>query len=376
MRPPPIAPRRPHVLVAHGDQREDDWYWLNDADDPEVIAYLEAENAYTDEVLAPLADFRQSLFEEIRSRIRESDVGAPARNGTWWYYGRTVEGSQYPIHCRRSDPQRRLGAAEVLALIEQGAAGEEVLLDDNQLAAGSDYFSLGLFDMSPDQTCLAYAVDLTGGERHVLRFRDLVTGADLPDEIPDVYYSSAWSADGQMLWYTRPDAALRPWQIWRHHLGHPAVDDVLVLQEDDERFFLGVGATRSERFVVISCESKVTSEAHVIDAQRPTEAPRLIEGRRQGVEYNVDHAVLPTIGDVFLILTNDDGAENFAVFRAPVDDPGRAQWQVMLAHRPDVRLESVDPFAGHVVVNERRNGLEGIRVIRVADGAQHVIDQP
>jgi oligopeptidase B len=380
MRPPPIAPRRPHVLAAHGDQREDDWYWLRDSSDPEVIAYLRAENEYTDEALAPLADFRQSLFEEIRGRIKESDIGAPARNGPWWYYGRTVEGLQYPIHCRRADPERSLGALEVLALTAEGAPGEQILLDENKEAAGSDYFSLGVFDLSPDQNRLAYAVDLTGGERYALRVRDLAAEVDLPDEIADVYYSSAWSADGQVLFYTRPDAALRPWQIWRHQVGQPGDDDTLVFQEDDERFFVGVGATRSQRFIVISCDSKVTSEAHVIDARHPAERPRLIEGRRQGVEYSVDHAVLADEGDVFLILTNDDGAENFAVQRAPVDDPGRDRWQVMIPHRPDVRVEGVDAFAHHLVISERQRAQARIRIIALGDrglsAGDHVIDQP
>jgi oligopeptidase B len=376
MRPPPLAPRRPHLLVAHGDERADDWYWLNDSRDPEVIAYLRAENEYTTDALAPLQDLRQTLYEEIRGRVKESDVGAPARKDHWWYYGRTIEGQQYTIHCRRGDPERRLSAAEVLALSEQGAPGEEVLLDENEMAAGSDYFSLGVFDISPDQSCLAYAVDLTGGERYALRFRDLDTGVDLPDEIADVYYSSAWSSDGQLLFYTRPDAALRPWQIWRHQLGGSASDDTLVFQEDDERFFVGVGGTRSQRFIVISSDSKVTSEAHVIDAHRATDEPRLIEARRQGVEYSVEHAVLPDAGDVFLLLTNDDGAENFAILRAPVDDPGRPNWQVMVPHRSDVRLEGVDAFADYVVVSERERGLEHIRVIRLVDGADHVIDQP
>ncbi len=282
MRRPPLAPRRPLVLDAHGDRREDDWYWLRDRDDPEVISYLQAENAHTDEVLAPLADLRGTLFEEIRGRIKETDVGAPARKDTWWYYSRTVEGQQYAIHCRRADPERRLTAVEVLALAAQGAPGEQVLLDGNELAAGSEYFSLGVFDLSADQSCLAYAVDLTGGERYTLHFRDLTTGVDLPDEVPDVYYSSAWSADGQVLFYTRPDDALRPWQIWRHRLGRPAGDDSLVFQEDDERFFVGVGGTRSERFIVIACDSKVTSEAHVLDARRPFDTPRVVEASAPG----------------------------------------------------------------------------------------------
>lgn len=376
MVPPPFAPRRPHCLVAHGDEREDDWYWLADADDPDVLAYLRAENAYTEEALAPLQGFRRSLFEEIKSRIKQTDVSAPARKGRRWYYGRTVETKQYPVHCRRADPERAMTAAEVLAQSTAGTPGEEILLDENELAGDSDYFALGVFDISPSQNCLAYAVDTTGGERYTLRFRDLVDGADLADEIPDVYYSTAWSADSQTLFYTRPDAALRPWQIWRHRLGQPAGDDVLVLQEDDERFFLGVGSTRSERYIVISAGSKITSEDHVIDALRPEEPPRLIESRRQGVEYEIEHAVLPVEGDVFLILTNDGGAENFALMKAPVASPGRDNWQLMIPHRRAVRLQDVDAFAGYVTVWEREQALERIRVIRLSDGSDHVIDQP
>ncbi len=376
MRPPPLASRRPHVLVAHGDVREDDWYWLRDAEDPDVVAYLRAENAYTDEALAPVAEFRQSLFEEIKSRIKETDVGAPARKGRWWYYGRTVEGLQYPIHCRRADPERRLGAIEVLALAEAGAAGEEVLLDENELAGDSDYFALGVFDLSPSDRYLAYAVDLTGGERYAMRVRDLESGIDLADDIADVYYSTAWSADSATLFYTRPDATLRPWQIWRHQLGQPAGDDQMVFQEDDERFFVGVGGTRSDRFIVISSSSKITSENRVIDAAEPLAAPRVVEPRRQGVEYHLDHAVLPGEGDTFLILTNDDGAENFALMKAPAAAPGRDNWQVMIPHRPEVRLQDVDAFAGHITVWEREQALERIRVIHLAGGAEHVIEQP
>ena len=380
MSPPPLAPRRPRALVAHDDEREDDWYWLADATDPDVLAYLQAENAYTDEVLAPLQPFRQLLFAEIKSRIRESDVGAPARKGGWWYYGRTVEGQQYAIHCRRSDPDRELDAAGVLALATAGTtgvdAGEEVLIDENEMAADSEYFALGVFDVSPSESCLAYAVDTTGGERYTMRFRDLMSGDDLADEIPDVYYSSAWSADSTTLFYTRPDEALRPWQIWRHRLGEPTETDVLVLQEDDERFFLGVGTTRSERFIILTSSSKVTSEEYVIDTRRPEEPPRLVEGRRQGIEYSIEHAVLPDDGDVFLVLTNDDGAENFALLKAPIDDPGRDKWQVVIPHRSGVRLQDVDAFAGYVTVWEREQALERIRVLGLADGRDYVIEQP
>ncbi len=373
---PPLAARRPHILVAHGDEREDDWYWLRDATDPEVIDYLDAENRHAAASLGHLEGLQQTLYQQIRSRIQEADVTAPARNGPWWYYSRTVTDQQYAIHCRRSDPDRRFTAAEVLAAAERGEAGEVVLLDGNQEAGNSDYFALGVFDVTPDQTCLAYAVDLTGGERYTLRFRDLATGADLEDEIDNVSYSSAWSADGEAFFYVRPDAAVRPWQIWRHRMGQPAETDALVLQEDDERFFVGVGLTRSRRFIVLECESKVTSEVRVLDAGAPADNPRLVEPRRQGVEYSIDHAVLPGQGDVFLILTNDDQAENFALLTAPAAAPGRANWHTLIAHRPEVRLEGVDCFAGHLVVAERERGLERIRVLRHTDGADIIVDQP
>ena len=380
MHPPIAAPthavRRPHVLVAHGDEREDDWYWLHDPADPDVIRYLEAENGYTAASLRHLDGLQQTLYGQILARIQEADVTAPARNGPWWYYSRTVTEQQYAIQCRRPDPDRRLAAADILAAAERGEAGEVVLLDGNLEAGDSDYFALGVFDVTRDQTCLAYAVDLTGGERYTLRFRDLATGADLDDEIDNVSYSSAWSAGGDAFFYVRPDAAVRPWQVWRHRMGHPAATDDLVLQEDDERFFVGVGLTRSQRFIVLESDSKVTSEVRVLDAARPMETPRVIEPRRQGVEYSIDHAVLPGEGDVFLILTNDDRAENFALLRAPAADPGRANWRTLIPHRPEVRLEGVDCFAGHLVVTERERGLERIRVLRHADGADLIIDQP
>ncbi|HLY82192.1 MAG TPA: hypothetical protein VKQ71_04360, partial [Acidimicrobiales bacterium] len=263
---PPRAPRRPHRLVAHGDVRVDDWYWLRDRTDPAVTAYLEAENAYTKAVMAPTEALQSRLYDELRSRIQETDLSAPARKGPWWYYTRTLEGQQYGIHCRRPDPDRGLDALSVLAAAERDARGgagdpvSEVILDENALAAGSDYFALGVFDVSPDHTLLAYAVDLTGAERYTLRFRDLATGVDLGDEIDGVYYSSAWAADSRTLFYVRPDEAVRPFQVWRHTVGRPASEDALVLQEDDERFFVQVGLTHSERYVLLTAASKVTTE--------------------------------------------------------------------------------------------------------------------
>jgi oligopeptidase B len=362
--------------MAHGDERTDDWYWLADREDPDVIAYLEAENAYTDAVLAPTEELQVRLYQQIRDRIEETDISAPTRKGPWWYYSRTVEGQQYPIHCRRPDVGATLDAQAVLAAAQREDPGEEVLLDENAQAADSDYFALGVFDISGDHSLLAYAVDLTGGERYTLRFRDLVTGSDLDDEIDGVYYSSAWAADGRTLFYVRPDETVRPFQVWRHVLGQPTGEDTLVFQEDDERFFLGVGLTHSERYVLITTDSKMTSEVRFLEAQQPSETPLLVEARQQGVEYQVEHAVWPERGDLFLILTNADGAENFALQTTPVGQPGRASWQIMVPHRPEVKLQAVEAFSGHIVLAERENALERLQVIRLADGAQHEIVQP
>jgi len=384
MPPPPLAPRRPRDLVAHGDRRTDDWYWLADRSDADVLAYLESENAYLQQAMAGTEALQGRLYDEMRSRIKESDVGAPTRKGKWWYYSRTVEGQQYAIHCRRPANEGE-SAADVLAALdlpdaadraEQEDSAEVVLLDENERARGSEYFALGVFDVSPDGSRLGYAIDLTGAERFTLRFRDLATGVELPDEIPNVYYSSAWSADGTAFFYTRPDEAVRPWQVWRHVLGRPADADVLVFQEDDERFFVQVGQTRSERYIVITSDSKVTSEVHVADAFSPDDPPRVVEPRRPGVEYSIEHARLPGKGDTFLIVTNDDGAENFALIEAPAANPGKAHWTVRIPHRATVRLQGVDAFANHLVVYEREQGLEQMRVISLADGDEHLVVQP
>jgi oligopeptidase B len=375
MESPPRAPRRPHVVTAHGDARIDDWYWLRDRDDPEVTAYLEAENAYTRHVFTPLEPLHERLYSEMRARIQETDSSAPSRKGPWWYYNRTVEGLQYAIHCRRADPEASLNVAGILAAIEAAAPGEQVLLDENEAAGDSDYFALGVFDVSPDHAILAYATDLSGAERYGLHIRDLTTGADLSDEISGVYYSSAWSTDCRHFFYTRTDDAMRPWQIWRHQIGD-AGGDRLIYQEDDERFFASVALTRSERFVIINAASKMTSEVHFLDASEPGGPLQVIEPRRHGIEYSAEHATHPERGDIWLILTNDDGAKNFAVVEAPVDAPGKANWRPLVPHRAEVRVDDVDGFAGHVVIAERERALERLRIITWADGAQHVIDQP
>jgi oligopeptidase B len=349
---PPTAPRRPHVLSIHGDERVDDWYWMRDRDDPAVIAHLEAENAYAEAVLAPGAKLRDGIFTEIRGRIQETDASAPMPDGPWAYYTRTVEGEQYAIHCRR----RRDGGPE------------QMLLDENELAAGHDYFSLGGFEISPDHRLLAYSTDETGGERYTLRFRDLEQCEDLPDVVDDVTYGLAWSDDVRTIFYVRPDEAVRPHEVWRHHLGTPTSDDVRVFREDDERFFLGVGRTRSGRYVLIDAESKLTSETWFIPSDAPEQPPTVIAGREHEHEYSVEHHEHPDLGDRFLIVTNSDGARNFRVVAAPVADPGRDNWTELVAHDDAVRIDSVDAFRDHLAISERANGLDRVRVLQFATG--------
>ena len=360
---PPVAKQLPHQRSVHGRTSEDPWFWLRDRDDPDVVAYLEAENSFTGAQMAHTEALQARLFEEIRSRVQETDLSVPVRKGPWWYYTRTEEGRQYPISCRRAavGPER---------VYDEGAP-EQVVLDQNVEAEGHEYFSLGVFDVSLDHRVLAYAVDTTGGERHHLRVRDLEAGVDLPDEIPDVYYGSAWAADDRHLFYVRPDDAMRPHQLWRHRLGTPAADDVLVHQEDDERFFLGIDLTKDERFLVLHLGSKLTDECRILEADDPTGTFRMVEPRRQDVEYGIEHH-----GDRFFVVTNADGAENFKLVEAPEATPGRAQWRDVIPHRPDVKLSGIDVFADHLLLFERAGGLQQIRVRRLTDGAEHTIGQP
>jgi oligopeptidase B len=356
-------------VLRHGeDERIDDWHWLRDRDDPAVVEYLEAENAFTRDQLAHLESLRSQLFDEIKRRVRETDVSAPVRRSTWEYFTRTIEGREYPVHCRRPRSDRLPDADAAPGSVD----GEEVLLDENARAAGADYFALRGMAISPDQDRVAFSVDTTGGERSTLRFRDLTAGTDLPDEVPDTYYGLAWANDGVTVLYVRPDEAMRPWQVWRHTLGTPAEADVLVHQEDDDRFFVALERARTGRYLLISSQSKLTSETHLVDADDPTGAPRLVAARDHGVEYHVEHHV-DDDGDRLFVLTNADGAENFKLMVAPTAAPGRASWTEVVPHRDDVRLEAVDAFADHLLLSERAGGLEQLRVQRVSDGEAHTI---
>ncbi len=368
---PPIAERRPQVRVHHGDEFVDDYEWLRDPADPDVIAYLEAENAFTEAQTADQADLREAIFDEIKARTQQTDLtvpqyadhadpdagvdeaasgSGPARIG-YWYYTRTQEGAEYRIHCRARAADRHT-PPDVTRPIE----GEQILLDGNVEAGDSAFFSLGAFSVSPDGRLLAYAVDRVGDERFTIRVKDLSTGELLPDTIENAFYGAEWAGNDNVF-YTRADEAWRPFQVLRHRLGEPVGDDPVVLTEPDERYWLGLESSRDEAWLLFGSASKLTSEYAILPTSEPEGRPRIVAPRRQGVEYGVEMA-----GDRMLIVHND-GAENFALAQAPLDATGPEDWQPVLPERPGVRILGVEAFAGHAVVSLRRNGLTGLHVL-------------
>lgn len=361
----PAAPRRDHQRTHHGDTVNDPYAWLKDPEDPATVEYLKAENAFTEARTAHLAALRKSIFGEIKSRTQETDLSVPVRKRGWWYYGRTEEGKQYGIQCRlKAD-------GDTPPEIEAGTAveGEEILVDGNELAEGHDFFSLGTCDVSPDGNLLAYAVNYSGDERFTLRFRDLRTGEDFPDDIPNVFYGGSWSLDGSVFFYTKVDDAWRPYQVWRHVLGEHEDKDVLVHQEDDERFWTGIDLTRSERYLFIVSGSKITTEVRYLDAADPTGEFQVFgNGRVQGVELSVDHQ-----GDRFWVLHNRTGA-NFTLGWTPVEDT--TQFHEVIPHDEAVRLESADAFADHVVVSMRRAGLSQVAILDNGQLTEIQFDEP
>src|SRR4051794_12365056 len=357
---PPRAAVRPVERTHHGDTFVDDYEWLRDKDSPDTIAYLEAENAYTEARTAHLTELREQIFTEIKSRTQETDLSVPSRIGGHWYYSRSVEGKQYGISCRCPvtdpddwSPPRLDATADV--------PDEQVLLDSNELAEGHEFFSLGGASVSPDGTLLAFSTDTVGDERYLLRVKDLRTGDLLPDEVPGTLGGATWDLKGTVLFYATVDDSWRPDKIWRHALGTPVADDVVVHHESDERFWTSVGRTRSDRYLLVVSGSKLTTECRVLDAADPTGTFRVFAPRREGVEYGVEHAVIAG-EDRFLVLHNDD-AQNYALDVAPIDATSHEQWEPFIAHDPEVRLEDVDAFATHLVVSQRRGGLTQLRVV-------------
>ncbi|GAA1960744.1 S9 family peptidase [Nocardioides panacihumi] len=364
---PPLAAPRPITTSHHGRSRTDEYEWLRDKSDPEVIAYLEAENAWTQERTAHLDDLRTTIFEEIRTRTLETDLSVPTRNRGYWYYGRSFAGREYGASCRVpvTDPDDWTPPTPADVDPDQPALpGEEVLLDLDALATGHDFFSLGGSAVSPDTTKLAYATDVVGDERYTVRVKDLTTGELLPDEITGVMGGATWDRDGESFYYSTVDESWRPDKVWRHALGTAQADDELVFHETDERFWTGLGRTRSDRFLMIESGAKVTTEYRYLDLDDREAGWQVFAPREEGVEYSLEHAVVGG-RDVFLVLHNANGPD-FELAVAPIAPTARSEWAPLIAHDPAVRLESVDAFATHLVVHQRSGGLTQLRVLELA----------
>ncbi|MGE0700292.1 MAG: S9 family peptidase [Hyphomicrobiaceae bacterium] len=364
--PVPRAERRPVTATHHGITLTDDYAWIRDDNwqevmrDPGVLApairaHLEAENAYTDAMLADTKALQEQLFAEMRGRIKEDDSSVPTPDGAWEYQTGYVTGGQYPRLTRR-----RRGS---------DAGSETVLLDGNMEAEGKPYWQLGGAAHSHDHSLLAYAVDDKGSELYTIRIRDLATGQDLADAIPDSAGGPVWARDGKTIFYVRRDASHRPLFVYRHEIGTPAESDVLVYEEKNPGFYVGVGATQSGRFLLIQAHDHQTSEIYLIDAGRPAGPMRLVAPRRHGHEYGVEHH-----GEQLFITTNSGGAEDFRIVTAPVSRPGEENWQELVPHEPGRLIIDVVCYSGHLVRLERQDGLPRIVVRRIVDGAEHHID--
>ena len=367
---PPVAERRSTIRSHHGDTFDDPYEWFRAKDDAAVLSHLEAENAYTDARTAHLEGLREQVFQEIKGRTLETDLSVPSRRGAWWYYGRTVEGSQYGIQCRAPLASPDDWTPPELAPGEP-VPGEQVLLDGNIEAEGTDFFSLGSFEVSTDGQRMLYGVDVAGDERYTLRVRDLATGENLADEIPDTFAGASFSPDGRYVVYTTVDDAWRPDTVWLHEIGTPIDDDVKLFTEPDERYWVGAGFTRSDRYLVIDVGSSITSEEWILDADDLRGEPRVVWPRREGVEYSASDAVVDG-EDVLYVLHNDD-ALDFELVRVAASDP-QGERSVVIAHRPGQRLLGVDTFRDWGVVGYRRDGLPRLGMLDYADGGVREIE--
>ncbi|WP_417554087.1 S9 family peptidase [Microbacterium sp.] len=368
---PPAAARRPRTRTHHGDVFEDPYEWLRSKEDAEVIAHLEAENAYADERTAHLAPLRETLFTEVRNRVQETDLSVPSRRGDWWYYGRTEEGAQYGIQCRTAAD----AGDWTPPVLEPGVPvpGEQVLLDGNVEASGHEFFSMGAFDVSEDGTRMLWSVDFEGDELYTVHVRDLVTGEELADVIPNTG-QAFFTPDGRTIVYTTRDEAWRPDTLWLHEIGSDA-EDVKLFHEPDERFWLGAGITRSRKYLVIDLGSKITSEQLLLDVSDLASVPQVVWPRREGVEYSADHAVID--GEDRLLILHNENALDFELVEVAASDP-QGERRVLLPHTPGRRLIDVDCFRDFATVEYRRDGMPHAALLDHRSGALDEItfDEP
>lgn len=361
----PEAKKIAETLVMHGDTRIDNYFWMRlsdaqkeadtpDAQTKDVIDYLEAENAYTKEMLADTDSLQEKLFQEIVGRIKQDDESVPVKVDGYWYYSRYQEGKEYPYYCRKK---------------ESLEAEEEIMLDGPAMGEPHAYFAIGGYSVSTNNQLLVFGVDTVSRRQYTLRFKNLETGELLSDEIPETTGGATWANDNKTVFYTKKDpVTLRSFQIYRHELGTDVSQDVLVYQEDDETFNVGIGKTKSKDYLLIASSSTMSDEWRFLDANTPGGEWQVIQPRERGLEYSVSQ-----FESDFYIVNNQD-AQNFKLSKAPIGNPGKAQWQDVIPHRADVLLEGITIFRDFLVVDERNNGLTKLRVMPWNDGEEHYIE--
>ena len=359
---PPTASKRPHLITRHDDERVDPYYWLMNREDPEVIEHLRAENAYLTEEFTALKPLEDELFEEIKNRIEETDISVPVRRGAWWYFERTREGLDYSISCRVPSQ----GTDETPPTIDPQIVldGEQVILDENEEAQGHEFLSLGVLSVSPDDRWVAVGTDFEGSERHTVTVRPLAGQDPVSDELRDVYYGFAWANDSKHFFYTRVDDAMRPWQLWRHELGTSPDGDALVFQEDDEQYNLSIGKSRDDAAIVILVGSSTTTEVHYLNANEPTSDFTMLEARRQGIEYGVEHFIDAAERRWWLKVTNEDATD----FRLLARLEDASEWRELIGHRLGSRLDGVDAFKHFLAISERHDGCATVRTVPILQG--------
>jgi oligopeptidase B len=351
---PPVARVEPHELTAHGQTRIDNYYWLNQRENPEVMAYLEAENAYTDAVMADTDDLQEKLFDEIVGRIKKTDMSVPYKDQGYYHYTRYEEGGEYPIYCRKK------GSLD---------AEEEIVLNVNDMAKGHDYFSVAGYSTSPDNNVTAYGVDTVSRRLYTLHFKDMRTGKLFEEQIPNVSGRAAWANDNKTVFYTLKDTTtLRPYKIMKHVLGTDPSEDREIYEEKDETFDIYAFKTKSKKYIMIAAIHTLSSEYRFLDADNPDGEFQIIQPRERDHEYSVDH-----YQDKFYIHTNWD-AKNFRLMETPVDKTTKENWREVIPHRDDVLLEGFEIFKNYLVLSERKNGLTQIRVIKWSDRSEHYLD--
>ena len=351
---PPVAPEKPHITKINGVKLIDNYYWLRDKNNPEVIKYLKAENKYTEEMLKPAKNLENTIYKEIIGRIKQTDLTVPYKDGNYYYYSRSVKGKQYPIYCRKKGSLK---------------SKEEIILDQNKLSKGHQFYNIGLFRVSPNGEYLAFSVDTNGSEKYTLYIKDLSSGKLLNDKI-DKVADLVWANDNATFFYTTIDSTKRTYRAFRHKIGDNPENDKKLYQEDDAEFWVWIDKTRDKRFIILGTGSSTTSEIRYASADNPADSFKLIAKRKHGVEYYIGSR-----GDKFYIRTNEN-AKNFELMTAPIKNPVKSNWRVMIPGRKNVKISDVELFKNYVVIVERENGLQKIRVINFLNNTDYYVHFP